>query len=478
MSTFRSDTTGTVTFVGSVEFASAIFDQSKYLNNFKVVAPTEYEFKKTASGNYRMFNPLTNEEATASEISFDVGEEKDLELIDSSFEIPEGKYGETITPISLKTAIKPGTGNGSYSFTIKEGKLPDGLSLTRSGTITGKYAAECDAGKVTVAVISNSKVQELTVHYGKVTVNNPVTSVTVTPVDLPKEPDVGNKITFKATVNPDNADIKTVTWSTSNEDILELVSTSDKDNTATFEVIGEGTANVTATSTQGSVASEPYEITAIDSSFYIEYDEKTDEYYLIRFDEKYTNHAGWIELDDGTWCYVDNKGKLSTGWAQINGKWYYFAGGEDDNIPVLMVTGWQAIGGKWYYFNNSGAMVTGWAKLGGKWYYMNSNGAMLTGWQQVDGKWYYFNTSGAMVTGWAKLGGKWYYMNSNGAMVTGWAQVNRKWYYFNSSGVMVTGWAQVNGKWYYFNSSGAMLTGTQRINGKTYRFNSNGAWIA
>ena len=498
MNTFRSEAMGTVTFVGSVEFASAIFDQSDYLNNFKVTAPAEYEFKKAESGNYRMFNPLTNEEVTASVISFDVGDEKDLELLDNSFDIPEGKYGETITPISLRTVIKPGTGNGSYSFTIKEGKLPDGLSLTRSGTITGKYAAECAAGKVTVAVISNSKVQELTVNYGKVTVNNPVTSVTVTPVDLPEEPDVGDELTFKATVNPDNADIKTVTWSTSNEDVLELVSTSDKDNTATFEVIGEGTVNVIATSTQGSVASEPYEITAIDSSFYFEYDEDTDAYYIIQFGEKYTGHAGWIEFDDDTWCYVDNEGKLSTGWAQINGKWYYFAGEEDDDIPVFMVTGWQVIGGKWYYFNKWGAMITGWAKLSGKWYYFTQWGKMVTGWAQVSGKWYYFNNSGAMVTGWAQVNGKWYYFNNSGTMITGWAQINRKWYYFNSSGAMVTGWAQISGKWYYMNSSGAMLTGwqqisgkwyyfnangamltgTQRINGKTYKFNSSGVWVA
>ena len=92
--------------------------------------------------------------------------------------------------------------------------------------------------------------------YGKVTVNNPVTSVTVTPVDLPEEPDVGDEIIFKAVVNPDNADIKTVKWSTTNDEVLELKSISDKDNTATFEVIGEGTAEVIATSIQGAVSSE------------------------------------------------------------------------------------------------------------------------------------------------------------------------------------------------------------------------------
>ena len=496
MSTFRSDTTGTVTFVGSVEFASDIFGQSDYLNNFKVVAPTEYEFKKAESGNYRMFNPLTNEEVTASVISFDVGEEKDLELINSSFDIPEGKYGETITPINLKTAIKPGTGNGSYSFTIKEGKLPDGLSLTRSGTITGKYTAECGEGDVTIAVISGENVKDpptIKIHYGRVTVSNPVTSVTVTPVDLPEELDVGDEITFKAVVNPDNADIKTVKWSTTNDKVLELKSTSDKDNTATFEVIGEGTVEVIATSTQGTVSSEPVEITAIDSGFYIILDEETDTNYLTQFGEKYTGHEGWIKLE-GDDYYINNEGALLSGWQKIDGKWYYFYHDESDIMVTgwfeidgshyyfsqwgKMVTGWTQINGNWYYFNQWGKMVNGWNQINNKWYYFNQWGKMVKGWAQISNKWYYFNASGAMLTGWQQIGGKWYYFNNSGAMVKGWAAISGKWYYFNASGAMLTGWQQIGGKWYYFNGNGAMLTGTQRINGRIYRFNSSGAWIA
>ncbi len=496
LDTFRPEATGTVTFVGKIEFVSSIFTGNNYLNNFEVTAPSEYLFKSSEGGDYVMFNPVTGEAVTATTISFADGEEKDLALNPSAtFDIPEGKYGEAITPISLITAVKPGTGNGSYTFTLKEGsKLPSGLSLSRSGNITGKYTSEYETGEATVAVISNGKIQELKVNYGKVTVNNPVTEVKVSAVEeLPEKSDVGDEITFKAVVNPDNADIKTVKWSTTNDKVLELKSTSDKDNTATFEVIGEGTVEVIATSTQGAVSSEPVEITAIDSGFYIILDEETDTNYLTQFGEKYTGHEGWIKLE-GDDYYINNEGALLSGWQKIDGKWYYFYHDESDIMVTgwfeidgshyyfsqwgKMVTGWTQINGNWYYFNQWGKMVNGWNQINNKWYYFNQWGKMVKGWAQISNKWYYFNASGAMLTGWQQIGGKWYYFNNSGAMVKGWAAISGKWYYFNASGAMLTGWQQIGGKWYYFNSNGAMLTGTQRINGRIYRFNSSGAWIA
>ena len=183
--------------------------------------------------------------------------------------------------------------------------------------------------------------------------------------------------------------------------------------------------------------------------------------------------TGWAQID-GSYYYLDpaNKGLASIGWDEIDGSHYYF------NQWGKMVTGWTYIDGNWYYFNQWGKMVNGWNQISNKWYYFNQWGKMVKGWASISGKWYYFNNSGAMVTGWAQISNKWYYFNNGGAMVTGWAQLGGKWYYFNNSGAMLTGWQQIGGKWYYFNNSGAMLTGTQRIGGKTYRFNSSGAWVA
>ena len=40
-----------------------------------------------------------------------------------------------------------------------------------------------------------------------------------------------------------------------------------------------------------------------------------------------------------------------------------------------MATGWAYINGYWYYFNASGAMATGWIQLGGYWYYLEQVGS-------------------------------------------------------------------------------------------------------
>ena len=40
-------------------------------------------------------------------------------------------------------------------------------------------------------------------------------------------------------------------------------------------------------------------------------------------------------------------------------------------------------------------MVTGWAEINGSWFYMDENGAMVTGIQTIDGKRHLFHDSGA-----------------------------------------------------------------------------------
>ena len=222
---------------------------------------------------------------------------------------------------------------------------------------------------------------------------------------------------------------------------------------------------------------------------------------------------GWNDID-GTWYYCDASGNFKTGWLLSGSSWYYLdpaSGAMLTGVQTIngsmyylaspsgaMKTGWIADNGNWYYAGSSGAfvggwiksgnywyymnpttkvMMTGWVKDGNSWYYMSSSGAMCTGWVQVGNAWYYMNSSGVMQTGWLKSGSTWYYLTSSGAMATGWQAVGGKWYYFYSSGAMAIGWVQVGNTWYYMNSSGAMMTGWQAIGGNWYFFNSSGAML-
>ena len=68
---------------------------------------------------------------------------------------------------------------------------------------------------------------------------------------------------------------------------------------------------------------------------------------------------------------------------------------------------------------STGHMSTGFKQIDGKWYFFRPNGLMAMGWiNPEDGKWYYMLNDGSMVTGWLKIGNDYYFMRGNGTMAT------------------------------------------------------------
>ena len=179
-------------------------------------------------------------------------------------------------------------------------------------------------------------------------------------------------------------------------------------------------------------------------------------------------YKGWLQRFSG-WYYLKEDGTMTTGRYEVKGVRYYF------DEKGTMVTGWVQDGENWYYMSASGAMQTGWVQTHTGWYYLGNSGVMQTGWYVVNGKWYYSNAAGTMQTGWVNDGKHWYYMNADGVMQTDWVQTHTGWYYLGNSGVMQTGWYVVRGHWYYSNAAGTMQTGWVNDGKNWYYTDSNGA---
>lgn len=230
--------------------------------------------------------------------------------------------------------------------------------------------------------------------------------------------------------------------------------------------------------------------------------------------------GGWTETANG-WTYTSADGVVTTGWQQIDGKWYYFNDGwyfneseyqaesewVQSSYRGIMQTGATKIwNSDWqtqhtYFFNEDGTWDNspGWKSTNGydnevEYHYYDENGTEVTGWKNIGGKWYYFNEDGVMKNGWVGAGSTWYYMEpATGEMATGWVQEKFEddWFHMDANGVMQTGWQQIDGTWYYFkddgtmaasewvgsyymDASGKMSTGWVKDNGKWYYLNAGG----
>lgn len=141
-----------------------------------------------------------------------------------------------------------------------------------------------------------------------------------------------------ATVTPNNATNKSVTWSSSNASVATVSSS------GVVTAASKGTAVITVTTTDGN-----YKATCT----------------VTVNDQQVT--GGWQQ--DGT------------GWKYLN------ADGS------FVMSAWKQIDGKWYYFESSGVMKTGWHNAGTYYYYLKSDGSMAVNEWVDDGK-YFVDSNG------------------------------------------------------------------------------------
>lgn len=271
-------------------------------------------------------------------------------------------------------------------------------------------------------------------------------------------------------------------------------------------------------------------------SAYSETEKKSDKYLFDADGALVTND--WYFKSNGTygdWYYAgadgkayaakyDNKTDLlveGTGWAKINGSWYFFNGSgqmyQNETASIKnrttgksekfrfdasgrMVTGWYNTADSfdtyndWEYYDESGAAFTGWLSDAAGWYYVN-NGNVLQGsavyWvtdengvggystsssyfytykteKDADGNAKYVRTQHNAADSKDSVG--YFFNRETGAMITGWYSFNSwtdyaysttnytAWYHAEADGSIHQGWLYDGGSWYYLDSDGRMLT--------------------
>ena len=423
--------------------------------------------------------------------------------------------GGTLTiPADATLAIPDGvtlTNNGTVEndgSLVNNGTMENTGSLVNNGTMenTGTVI-NMDTGNLTNnGIIENSGT--LPDNVGGI-VNQHVTGVTLNKNVLSLME--GETETLTATVLPENASNKSVTWSSDNPAVATVENgkvTAVKEGQATITVTTEdGGKTATCTVTVNKPAPAEYTITFDPNGGYVSYTSAVTSGHKLSalpFASKYGyTFIGWYTVNGirvSTDMAFTGNTTLYAGWVynsvvvpeqpvtpvqpvqpeEPEYEWISEDGGTRLYYDGEMITGWYQDEETevWYWLDKSSGFMAAdqWVKVDGTWYLFGKDGSMLTGWQKVDGKWYYLKPWGGMATGWQLIDSVWYYLRSDGSMAgNAWVQTSGQWYYLTGSGEMATAcWIEWKGDWYYLYSSGAMATNAT-IDG--YYVNSNGIWV-
>lgn len=164
--------------------------------------------------------------------------------------------------------------------------------------------------------------------------------------------------------------------------------------------------------------------------------------------------ASWVEEPEGI-RYEQENGEYAVGFADIDGKRYYFDG------EGYLVTGkFQVKDGdtkSYYYADQDGVVQIGIIRTKKELYKTDETGKILTGFVEIEGERYYFNDKAELVRGWFKLDVDWYYANEDGIIMTGFLELDGYRYYLNPDGTRVSDITMViEGVTYVFNRDGSI----------------------
>ena len=187
------------------------------------------------------------------------------------FDLPAGKLGTNLCDsfsdmgiyvydYVLTGGVRGGSGN--YTFTLKSGALPKGMTLYSNGRISEreKYSELCDAGTVRIEVKDNvrNETVEFDLNYGEISPKNPVQQINLDKTEIT----LGNGKTadITASVIPTDADVKKITATSANTDVARVKNvgepSADGKTVVTLAGVSAGVTTVTLKSYKGLVTAK------------------------------------------------------------------------------------------------------------------------------------------------------------------------------------------------------------------------------
>ena len=416
-------------------------------------------------------------------------------------------FCQTISLNAISTEDSIGYEKSSKYLSLSENDVTVALGKNIQLEVLGEYSqinwrvgnpkiASVDAyGKVTAKSLGNTYVYAETENGLEARCMIRVTAKEIEPTGIRlNETDVvikmGENFQLEATITPDEASNKKVTWRVGNPKIASV----DTNGKVTAKSLGNTyvyaeTANGLSTKCMiRSIKDNPGFIIENGKTYYID-------------PETGAKAKGYKIIQDKKYYFDKVTGEMLTGFIKVGNSNYYFLPEGDVAKGIQKIgngtycfnpeTGVQEFGyriynNKKYYFNaKTGIMETGFISVNSNTtYYFLPEGDVKKGISIIDGNTYYFNLdTGAQEFGYKIQDNKRYYFDEElGYAIEGKRTVNQgkdneATFYFTKTGDVKTGFITIDEKTYYFNESkdnpntyGVMRFGHQILNGKNYYF--------